>query len=220
MGTGHTRARIVEEAFGLFAARGYHAVSVRDIAAAVGIKDASLYNHFSGKQAIFDAVIADALERARIVFAQEGVMFAPADDPSGYAGAPADTERRVLAGFRYFFEDGYMVRLRRLLTISQFDDARAAEAYLLVFVERPQAIQRAVFEHLMDIGQFRRDDAQRLAREFYGPVFLLLSAGTSWADAEPLICDHLARFMAAHGCGSTGREAGSAQVDTSKGDVL
>ena len=29
---------------------------VRDIAAAVGIKDASLYNHFSGKQAIFDAM--------------------------------------------------------------------------------------------------------------------------------------------------------------------
>ena len=29
-------------AFGLFAERGYHAVSVRDIAAAVGVKDASL----------------------------------------------------------------------------------------------------------------------------------------------------------------------------------
>ena len=41
-----TKERIVEEAFALFASRGFHAVSVRDIAAAVGIKDASLYNHF------------------------------------------------------------------------------------------------------------------------------------------------------------------------------
>ena len=30
-----TKGRIVEAAFGLFAERGYHAVSVRDIAAAV-----------------------------------------------------------------------------------------------------------------------------------------------------------------------------------------
>ena len=35
-----TKERIVEEAFALFASRGFHAVSVRDIAAAVGIKDA------------------------------------------------------------------------------------------------------------------------------------------------------------------------------------
>ena len=42
MREGNTKARIVEAAFGLFAEQGYHAVSVRDIAAAVGVKDASL----------------------------------------------------------------------------------------------------------------------------------------------------------------------------------
>ena len=65
-----TKERIVEEAFALFASRGFHAVSVRDIAAAVGIKDASLYNHFSGKQAIFDAIVRDALERTRRFFGE------------------------------------------------------------------------------------------------------------------------------------------------------
>ena len=98
-----TKGRIVEAAFGLFAERGYHAVSVRDIAAAVGVKDASLYNHFPGKQAIFDAVLAAQLERTRAVFAAQGVMAAPAEDPDGYAGAFEETERRVLAGFRHFF---------------------------------------------------------------------------------------------------------------------
>ena len=93
-----TKGRIVEAAFGLFAERGYHAVSVRDIAAAVGVKDASLYNHFPGKQAIFDAVLAAQLERTRAVFAAQGVMAAPAEDPDGYAGAFEETERRVLAG--------------------------------------------------------------------------------------------------------------------------
>lgn len=193
-----TRGRIVAAAFELFAERGYHAVSVRDIAAAVGIKDASLYNHFPGKQAIFDAVLAEQVERMRTAFAYEGVVFAPADDPSGYAGSFEEVERRVLAGFRRFFEDGDMVRLHRLLVMSRFADERAAAAYRFVFVERPQAIQRAVFEHLMAIGRFAIDDAAALARAFYGPVFLLLEAGVEWDAAAPLISDHLRRFYSEH----------------------
>ena len=75
-----TKERIVEEAFALFASRGFHAVSVRDIAAAVGIKDASLYNHFSGKQAIFDAIVRDALERTRRFFGERNILFDVSDD--------------------------------------------------------------------------------------------------------------------------------------------
>lgn len=195
---GNTRDRIVAEAFTLFAERGYHAVSVRDIAAAVGIKDASLYNHFASKQALFDAVVAQEVERTRTVFAGQGVMFAPTDDPSGYAGSVDETQRRVLAGFRHFFDDEDMVRLHRLLATSRFQDERAAEAYRFVFIDQPMAIQRTVFEHLMALGHFARDDAMSLAREFHGPVFLLLEAGTSWADAEPLISKHFRRFFAAH----------------------
>ena len=193
-----TRGRIVAAAFELFAQRGYHAVSVRDIASSVGIKDASLYNHFSGKQAIFDAVLAEQLERTRAAFAEAGVMFEPTEDPSGYAGAFDEVERRVLAGFRRFFEDEDMVRLHRLLAMSRFFNERAAAAYRFVFVEQPQAIQRAVFEHLMAKGLFGLEDAAVLARAFYGPVFLLLEAGTPWDVAEPLIADHLRRFYAAH----------------------
>ena len=192
-----TRGRIVAAAFELFAERGYHAVSVRDIAAAVGVKDASLYNHFAGKQAIFDAVLDEQLGRMRAAFADGGVMFEPAEDPSGYAGAFEETRRRVLAGFRRFFEDEDLVRLHRLLAMSRFADERAAKAYRFVFVERPQAIQRAVFEHLMAKGSFALDDAAALARAFYGPVFLLLEAGAPWSAAEPLIVDHLRRFYAA-----------------------
>ena len=169
-----TKGRIVEAAFGLFAERGYHAVSVRDIAAAVGVKDASLYNHFPGKQAIFDAVLAAQLERTRA----------------------------VLAGFRHFFADGDMVRLRRLLAASRYADEQAAEAFRFVFVEQPLAIQRTVFEHLMAVGQFAPDDAAALAREFYGPVFLLLLSDVPWEDAEPLVRGHLGRFFSAHAIGA------------------
>ena len=52
-----TRQKILDKALELFAAKGYDSVSVGEIAQAVGIKAPSLYNHFPGKQAIFDAII-------------------------------------------------------------------------------------------------------------------------------------------------------------------
>lgn len=47
-----TAARILEAATKLFYEKGYHATSMREVAAVVGIKAASVYNHFSGKEEI------------------------------------------------------------------------------------------------------------------------------------------------------------------------
>ncbi len=150
-----TKERIVEEAFALFASRGFHAVSVRDIASAVGIKDASLYNHFSGKQALFDAIVHDALERTCRFFGERSILFDVTDDTAPYEEMTAARLREmVLPSFRYFFEDPYMVRLRHLLVISQFESEEAGRVYRLVFVEQPMALQRTVFEHLMATGEF------------------------------------------------------------------
>lgn len=52
-----TKATILEKALELFSENGYDAVSVDQIAKAVGIKAPSLYNHFPGKRAIFDAIV-------------------------------------------------------------------------------------------------------------------------------------------------------------------
>ena len=52
-----TRQKILAKALELFSVHGYDAVSVGQIAAAVGIKAPSLYNHFPSKRAIFDAIV-------------------------------------------------------------------------------------------------------------------------------------------------------------------
>jgi AcrR family transcriptional regulator len=52
-----TRELILREASRLFATRGYLGTSTREIAAAVGIQQPSLYNHFSSKQAIAEALL-------------------------------------------------------------------------------------------------------------------------------------------------------------------
>lgn len=63
--TDSTEARIRREATELFYERGYHATSMRDIAARVGIKAGSLYNHFPGKQ---DLLLRISLEATRDLY--------------------------------------------------------------------------------------------------------------------------------------------------------
>jgi AcrR family transcriptional regulator len=51
------REEILEVAVGLFAARGYHGVSMDDIGAAAGVTGPALYHHFAGKEAMLAAAL-------------------------------------------------------------------------------------------------------------------------------------------------------------------
>jgi TetR/AcrR family transcriptional regulator, cholesterol catabolism regulator len=58
------RDRVVSVAEGLFSDRGYKAVTLRDIADELGIRQASLYHHFpKGKEELFVEVTERAMER-------------------------------------------------------------------------------------------------------------------------------------------------------------
>jgi AcrR family transcriptional regulator len=54
---GSTRERILFEASFLFARRGYHATTTREIAEEVGIRQPSLFHHFESKGAIAEALL-------------------------------------------------------------------------------------------------------------------------------------------------------------------
>ena len=56
-----TRKRILDAAIEMFAARGFEACSVRDLAKAVGIKAPGLYSHFPSKEAILSEAMIRAL---------------------------------------------------------------------------------------------------------------------------------------------------------------
>jgi len=56
-----TAQRILDAAESLFARRGYEGTSLRLIARRAEIQEPGLYNHFSGKQALYEAVLYRAL---------------------------------------------------------------------------------------------------------------------------------------------------------------
>jgi AcrR family transcriptional regulator len=54
-----TKRLILEAAYDLFVERGFQGSSMRDIAENAGIKAASIYNHFDGKESIFKEVFKE-----------------------------------------------------------------------------------------------------------------------------------------------------------------
>lgn len=56
-----TKDKILHESLRLFSINGFEAVSMRDIGAAVGIRESSIYKHYAGKQKILDAIVLMAI---------------------------------------------------------------------------------------------------------------------------------------------------------------
>jgi AcrR family transcriptional regulator len=69
---GSTATRILDAAESLFAQRGFAGVSVREIAGQVGLNQASIYNHFPSKQALYEAVLERGFQPIRDLLAEGG----------------------------------------------------------------------------------------------------------------------------------------------------
>ena len=75
-----TSADISRVALEMFASQGYDATSIRDIAAAVGIRGPSMYHHFASKEDILWNLTATALKRLTGAW-QTAKYYVSVDDP-------------------------------------------------------------------------------------------------------------------------------------------
>lgn len=196
---GDSKDAILDAALTLFSERGYSATTVRDIADAVGMKAASLYNHFKGKQEIFDALVAREVAYVEKSVRAEGAVADPADDPHAYSKAfDGDIYNLVWRSYLPFFIDERIKRFRRMLAMSRYDDANCADLYERIFIGRPVELQEAIYSHLIGVGLFAECDVHLAAMEFHGPMFMLMDAGVSTVAAEGFCKSHAKAFNAAH----------------------
>jgi AcrR family transcriptional regulator len=84
-----TRQRIKDEAMALFVARGVDAVSVRDIAAAVGMKAPNLYAHFRSRDELVHELFAEG-------YAAYGAMLADVSASASTFAAKLDGMVRLI----------------------------------------------------------------------------------------------------------------------------
>lgn len=173
----NTKASIIYQALKLFSDRGYEGVSMRDIASAVGIKAASIYNHFKNKEDIFHSIFGEMTKR----YAQMAVqMQVPHGEVDTIAEKYMEVTEETLVMlskkmFLYFLKDDFASKFRRMLTIEQFRSTQASEAFQSFFVDGVINYQQTLFDNMIKKGGFIECDPYAMALHFYSPIFLLLS---------------------------------------------
>jgi AcrR family transcriptional regulator len=202
----NTHERIWREALTLFSVQGFEAVSVRDIAGAVGIKESSLYNHYKNKQDIFDTILRECARRTDEMFHSMALlgddMQWTADEATINLYKNMTTEQfTAVAGgvFGMVFGDELNVKLRRMLTIEQFRSEYLAQAFRKTAFDDTLDYQAALFGGMIKAGYFVEADPYMLAMAFFAPVFLIFykfdNSEQGLADARALFERHLKHFV-------------------------
>lgn len=173
--TEETRALILGAAEFEFAARGFAAARLSDVAERVGISRAAVLYHFEDKQALYDAVLEAAFEplSERI----RAALSAP--------GSNAQRIERLLAA--WFDYAAQRPALGRLF----LREVAEAEGALRPELERLAAPMFAAFldtiERGQQAGEFRAADARHVANILSGAAIWLLTGAQmlGGGDAEP-----------------------------------
>ena len=185
----NTKERILESALGLFAASGYEAVSTGDIAGALGLTKGALYRHYRNKRAILDAIVARMADRDTQQAEANGVPSGTAEEmPTAYGKTtPGDLVAFSKAMFRYWTEDAFASRFRRMLTLEQFRDPAMMRLYQQYLVAGPLGYVADLFA-AMGVSNPREEAAR-----FYGPMSLLFGVydGAEDPGAVTVLMDSL-----------------------------
>lgn len=168
----NTRDIILQEALELFSSYGYAAVSMRDIAAKVGIRASSIYHHFGGKQELFDALI----QRADEVKDSLQTVFLNAFSKAG----AVSEEPFVQAGV--FFLIGYLQNpqvapLLKVLECERFHNEDADRAWQELLFEAPLKHEMNVFRMLKERGEIEDVGFEELAAEYQAMIMLAYFTG-------------------------------------------
>mgnify|MGYP002742224275 CR=1 FL=1 len=197
-----TREALLDAALDQFSRKGFGGTSIRDLAGAVGIRESSVYKHFSSKQAILDALIERADAHLGSVAARVGTTItAGADAAPAYRGVSEESLLAIARGMLdVVLHDPQFALLRRLLTVEQYREADAAARYHDYFIVRPLAFQTELFRSLLATGDFREGlDPEQVALAFFGPVHLLIGLAESDEQrADALLAGHIRHFRRTH----------------------
>lgn len=168
----NTREIILQEALELFASKGYAAVSMRDIAAAVGIRASSIYHHFSGKQELFDALI----QKANEVKDSLQTVFLNAFSKAGAVGEEAFVQAGVFFLTEYL-QNSQVAPLLKVLECERFHNEDADRAWHELLILAPLEHETKVFQMLKRRGEIVDDGAEALAAEYQAAIMLAYFTG-------------------------------------------
>ena len=196
----HTKQRILLEALRLFSQKGYDAVSVEQIADAVGIKAPSLYKYYKSKQDIFDAIFEETAKRYGAFTESISVhMTNSAQDLQVFSAITADAlVEKVKSLISYSLHDEFVSQFRRMMTIEQSRPPELSALYSQRYVEQIQNYNKGLFQRMIAAGVMVDEDPDLLGMMYDSPILILLGECDRHPEKEQQIMgmleDHVLLF--------------------------
>jgi AcrR family transcriptional regulator len=160
--TAARRAQILNATTRVFAAKGFHRATIRDVAQAAGVADGTIYNYFGNKT----DVLLGLLHR----------LSAVEERPTDFAAAQGmrwDAFLRLYLAHRLSVLQADTDAFRAVLP-EMLADAPLRERYLAQGLAPALAVSAAYMAHLVEAGQIRPVDPALLSRIMAGTVLGLL----------------------------------------------
>ncbi len=193
-----TAQRALEAALELFSRRGYAAVSMGDVAGALGIKAPSLYKYFAGKEELYAALLPLLDRHYAELWASAAEAQSQLERSLGPAGllASGQLERETFAWFRPELDDPQAGCLRRLMALGPLGPAPGPDPDRWLWRE-PLALYEGWFQRLIAREVLRRGDPHVMAVEYLAPLFRLLAMADR-ADPDALAEEALRHIRQFH----------------------
>lgn len=159
MSTTSNKDKIFQAAVRLFAQKGYANVSMREIAREVEIKAASIYNHYSGKEALFDAIVdyfRDELQK------QVYKAYEITEDLNARYFL-----EKTLEVNESFFRIPVISDISTIIFREQFQNEKIRTMLLEELIKQPRKVYAKYFEKLMALGHIRSMNPVMLAIEYH-----------------------------------------------------
>lgn len=200
----NTREEILEAALDSFSVNGYEATSISQLADAVGIRKASLYSHFSGKQEILDSVIETVLKgyADHSIFANAN--WEDSEFTKDKAGMTAeDVAKQVQGQIRYILHDPHISKGRKMLMIEQFRNAELAKLQTKQNYSDVQRYFEGMMKFLIREGTLKDADPEIMAAQFSSPITVWINLCDREPDREDevmeLVRKHVIQFFDIYG---------------------
>jgi AcrR family transcriptional regulator len=155
---------ILDVSLRLFSQKGFKPTSVRDIAKEVGMTQSGLYNHFKGKDAILEALIADLMTSAVVKIFDNKSTDELAKKGKSILFSIATT-------FKLISFDRKNEALFKLLMQELYKNAAIRDIYNEHFYQANVKKLSSIFFIMMQNETIKHADPLFLAHEFFSPLF-------------------------------------------------
>src|SRR5262245_32124410 len=176
------RQAILEAALKVFAARGYEAARLDDVATQAGVAKGTLYLYFKDKEALFEELV-------------RGAVTPIMDRVSAAALTPNMRPTQILELFFALFQKEVLGSDRKLLLrliIAEGPRFPAIAAfYHREVVSRGLALMRAIASEAVAQGEFSSDAAARFPQLIVAPLLIAVIWDGLFSKIEPLDVDGL-----------------------------